>query len=201
MLKPKYLPCIPTRGTKVPDRPEWLHEIKHDGYRLIVQREGKVVRLWTRNGYDWSERFPLIREAALRNQQDSFVVDGEAVLLGEDGRSDFDGLHSRQYDDEVHFYAFDLLVADGEDMRPLPLSMRKANLARLLARSVDGIHLAPFEVGEIGPDLFRHACLMGLEGIVSKHQDRPYRAGLSPHWVKVTNPKHPAIHRVKDSFS
>ncbi|WP_312010440.1 ATP-dependent DNA ligase [Bradyrhizobium cenepequi] len=122
-------------------------------------------------------------------------------MLGEDGRSDFDGLHSRQYDDEVHFYAFDLLVADGDDIRPLPLSIRKANLARRLARSVDGIHLAPFEVGEIGPDLFRHACLMGLEGIVSKHQDRAYRSGRSPHWVKVTNPKHPAIHRVKDALS
>jgi bifunctional non-homologous end joining protein LigD len=103
-------PCIPTRGTKVPDRPEWLHEIKHDGYRLIVQREGKRVRLFTRNGYDWSHRYPLIVEAALRNRQSSFVIDGEAVLLGVDGRSDFDGLHSRQHDEEVQFYAFDMLV-------------------------------------------------------------------------------------------
>ena len=103
-------PCIPTRGTKVPDRPEWLHEIKHDGYRLIVQRKGKRVRLFTRNGYDWSHRYPLIVEAALRNRQSSFVIDGEAVLLGVDGRSDFDGLHSRQHDEEVQFYAFDMLV-------------------------------------------------------------------------------------------
>jgi bifunctional non-homologous end joining protein LigD len=69
MSKYAFSPCIPTRGTKVPDRPEWLREIKHDGYRLIVQREGKRVRLFTRNGYDWSHRFPLIVEAALRNRQ------------------------------------------------------------------------------------------------------------------------------------
>ena len=118
---PKYAfsPCIPTHGTKVPDRPEWLHEIKHDGYRLIVQREGKRVRLFTRNGYDWSHRFPLIVEAALRNRQSSFVIDGEAVLLGVDGRSDFNGLHSRQHDEEVQFYAFDMLVSAGDDLRSL----------------------------------------------------------------------------------
>jgi anaerobic glycerol-3-phosphate dehydrogenase len=94
----------------------------------------------------------------------SFVLDGEAVLLGVDGRSDFNGLHSRRHDHEVEFYAFDILVSDGEDLRKLPLSMRKASLARLLARRVDGIFLSDFEQGEIGPDLFRHACLMGLEG-------------------------------------
>ena len=82
-------------------------------------------------------------EAALRNRNSSFVIDGEAVLLGVDGRSDFNGLHSRKHDDEVEFYAFDMLVSDGEDLRKLPLSMRKTNLARLLARRVDGIFLAP----------------------------------------------------------
>ena len=92
------------------------------------------------------------------------MIDGEAVLLGVDGRSDFNGLHSRKHDAEVQFYAFDILVSDGEDLRRLPLNMRKANLARLLARRVDGIFLSDFEQGEIGPDLFRHACLMGLEG-------------------------------------
>ncbi len=88
-----FEPCIPTRGTTVPDQPDWIHEIKHDGYRLIVQREGKRVRLWTRNGHDWSDRYPLISEAALRNRtSSSFAIDGEAVLLGVDGRSDFNGL-------------------------------------------------------------------------------------------------------------
>ena len=90
--------------------------------------------------------------------------DGEAVLLGVDGRSDFNGLHSRKHEDEVECYAFDMLVCDGEDLRKLPLSMRKTNLARILARRVDGIHLAPFEQGEISPDLFRHACPDGAGG-------------------------------------
>jgi bifunctional non-homologous end joining protein LigD len=91
MLKSPFGHCVPSGGKKVPDRPEWIHEIKHDGYRLIVQRDRQRVRLWTRNGHDWSDRFPLIVEA-LRNRETSFVIDGEAVLLGVDGRSDFDGL-------------------------------------------------------------------------------------------------------------
>jgi bifunctional non-homologous end joining protein LigD len=201
MPKPAFDPCIPTRGTKVPNRPDWLHEIKQDGYRLIVQREGKRVRLFTRNGYDWSHRFPRIIEAALRNRQSSFVIDGEAVLLGVDGISDFNGLHSRQHDEEVQFYGFDMLVSDGDDIRNLPLSMRKASLARLLARRVDGIFLSAFEQGEIGPDLFRHACLMGLEGLVSKRADSRYRGGRSPDWVKVKNRQHPAMERVMDAMS
>jgi len=188
------------RVAKVPDRPEWLHEIKHDGYRLIVQREGKRVRLFTRNGHDWSNRYPLITEAALRNRNASFVIDGEAVLLGVDGRSDFNGLHSRRHDAEVEFYAFDMLVSDGEDLRKLPLTMRKTNLSRLLTRRVDGIHLAPFEQGEIGPDLFRHACLMGLGGMVSKHRESTYRGGRFRHWIKVKNRQHPAFSRVQDPF-
>ena len=80
----------------------------------------------------WSGRYPLISEAALRNWNTSFVIDGEAVLLGVDGRSDFNGLHSRRHDAELQFYAFDILVSDGEDLRRLPLSMRKRNLSRLL---------------------------------------------------------------------
>ena len=201
MRKSIFDPCIPTKGTKVPDRPEWIHEVKHDGYRLIVQREGQRVRLFTRNCHDWSGRFPLITEAALRNRNGSFVIDGEAVLLGIDGVSDFNGLHSRRHDAEVELYAFDCMVSDGYDLRKLPLSMRKASLERLLARRVDGIHLAPFEQGEVGPDLFRHACLMGLEGLVSKHRESPYRGGRFDRWVKVKNRHHPAFSRVRDAFA
>jgi bifunctional non-homologous end joining protein LigD len=200
MRRVEFAPCLPSRGTKVPAGPDWIHEIKHDGYRLTVHRDGKRVRLFTRNGHDWTDRYPLITEAALRIRVASFVLDGEAVLLGVDGRSDFDELHSRQHNDEVQFYAFDVLMSDGDDLRKLPLSMRKANLARLLARRVNGIFLSDFERGEIGPDLFRHACLMGLEGLVSKRNDRAYRAGASPNWVKVKNPEHPAMARVKDAF-
>ena len=96
--------------------------------------------------------------------------------------------------------AFDILALDGDDLRGLPLSMRKTNLARLLARRPDGIFAAPFEQGEIGPDLFRKACEFGLEGLVSKRKDRPYQAGRSKHWVKVKNRAHPAMSRVKDAF-
>ncbi|MET3840449.1 ATP-dependent DNA ligase [Bradyrhizobium sp. OAE829] len=123
------------------------------------------------------------------------------MLLGVDGISDFDGLHSRKHNDEVQFYAFDMLVADGDDIRKLPLTMRKTNLARLLARRVDGIFISDFERGEIGSELFRHACLMGLEGLVSKLDDRPYRPGRSPNWVKFKNPASPAMLRAKDAFS
>jgi bifunctional non-homologous end joining protein LigD len=129
------------------------------------------------------------------------VIDGEAVLLGVDGISDFNGLHSRQHDDEVQLYAFDILALNGEDLRKLPLSLRKTNLARLLARRPDGIFVSDFEQGEIGPDLFRAACNMGLEGLVSKRRDRPYRAGRSPDWIKVKNRSHPALNRVKDAFA
>jgi bifunctional non-homologous end joining protein LigD len=196
-----YAPCIPITGKAVPARPQWLHEIKYDGYRLILVREDKRVRLLTRNGHDWSDRYPWIVESALKNRFRQFVIDGEAVVLGVDGVADFNALHSRQHDEEVQLYAFDILALDGEDLRSLSLSMRKTNLARLLARQPDGIFVAPYETGEIGPDLFRAACNMGLEGMVSKRVDRPYRAGRSKDWVKVKNRKHPAMSRVMDSFS
>jgi bifunctional non-homologous end joining protein LigD len=166
---------------------------------MIVQREGKRVRLFTRSGHDWTDRYPLIVEAALQNRSSSFVVDGEAVLLGVDGVSDFDGLHSRKFDAEVQLYAFDALMLDGEDLRALPLSMRKTNLARILRGRSEAIFVAPFEQGEIGPDLFRKACAFGIEGLVSKRRDRAYRAGTSPNWVKVKNPTHPAMTRVMGS--
>ena len=174
----------------MPTSENWFHEIKYDGYRLIVIRGDKRVRLITRNGHDWSGRFPWIVESALKNKQKHFVIDGEAVILGVDGVPDFNALHSRRQDEEVQLYAFDVLALDGEDLRALPLSLRKTNLARLLARRPDGIFFAPFERGEIGPDPFRKACEFDLEGLVSKRADRPYRAGRSPDWVKMKNRKH-----------
>ena len=191
--------CIPTGGTKVPHTPGWLHEIKYDGYRLRVERNGDRVRLITKGGYDWSKRYPWIVESALKNRVKRFVIDGEAVVLGVDGIADFNALHSRRHDDEVQLYAFDCLALDGDDLRGLPLSMRKTNLARLLARRPDGIFVAPFEQGEIGPDLFRAACRLGLEGLVSKRRDRPYQAGRSKDWLKVKNRTHPAMSRVMDA--
>jgi bifunctional non-homologous end joining protein LigD len=99
--------CIPTRGTKVPSHSDWIHEVKQDGFRLIVSRDGDRVRLYTRNGYDWTSRYPLIVEAVRRIRTKQFVLDGEAVLLGVNGISDFDGLYSGQHNDEIQLYAFE----------------------------------------------------------------------------------------------
>jgi ATP-dependent DNA ligase len=156
------------------------------------------VRLITRGGYNLTDRYQWIEEAALKNRHWQFVIDGEAVVLGVDGIADFDALHSRKYDDEVQLYAFDILALDGDDLRRLPLSLRKTNLARLLARRPDGIFVAP--QGEIGPDLVRAACDMGPEGLVSKRRDRPYQGGRSRYWVKVKNRRHPAMSGVMGAF-
>jgi bifunctional non-homologous end joining protein LigD len=187
--------CVPTTGTKVPAGPEWLHEIKYDGYRIRLERDGDRVRLITRGGYNWTKRYPWITEAARKVRQKRFVIDGEAVILGVDGVSDFDALHSGRHNDEVQLCAFDILVEGDEDLQKLPLHLRKINLERLLALRPEGIFVNPFERGEIGPDLFRAACQLGLEGLVSKRRDRPYQAGRSKHWVKVKNRKHPAMDR------
>jgi ATP-dependent DNA ligase len=93
-----------------------------------------------------------------------------------------------------------MLAGDGDDYRALPLSLRKLQLQRLLRSRAEGIFAAPFEQGEIGPDLFRKACEFGLEGLVSKRRDRPYRGGPSKHWIKIKNPNHPAYRRVQDQF-
>src|SRR6476660_33683 len=193
--------CLPTSAKAVPVGAEWLHEIKYDGYRLRLERDDDRVRLITRGGYNWTDRYPWIVEAALKNRSKRFVIDGEAVVLGVDGIADFDALHSRRHDDEVQLYAFDILALDGDDLRKLPLHLRKNNLARLLARRPEGIFVSEFEQGEIGPDLFRQACKFGLEGLVSKRRESVYRGGRSPNWIKVKNRSHPAIERVKEAFS
>ena len=200
-MRMAYELCLATASKQVPSGPEWIHEVKHDGYRMLVIRENDRVRLLSRNGSDWTTRYPWIAEAALKNRQKHFVIDGEAVILGIDGISDFNALHSRKHDHEVQLYAFDILAMGGDDLRSLPLHMRKSNLEQLLARRPDGITVAPFERGEIGPDLFRAACRMGLEGLVSKHRERPYQAGRSKHWVKVKNRRHPAMYRVMDALA
>jgi bifunctional non-homologous end joining protein LigD len=181
--------------------PEWFHEVKYDGYRLRIERDGNRVRLVSKGGYDWSKRYPWIVQAALKNRTKQFVVDGEAVILGVDGISDFNALHSGRHNGEVQLCAFDVLAMDGEDLRELPLSMRKGNLERLLRGRPDGIFVNPFETGAIGPDLFRKACEFGLEGLVSKRSDRPYRGGRSKDWLKVKNRSHPSIARVKEAFA
>ncbi len=100
--------CLPTSAKAVPAGADWIHEIKYDGYRLRVERSGRAVRLITRNGHSWTDRFPWIVQSALRNREQQFVIDVEAVVLGVDGVSDFNALHSRKHDDEVQLYAFDI---------------------------------------------------------------------------------------------
>jgi ATP-dependent DNA ligase len=128
-----FEPSIPIRATTVPSGPGWLHELKHDDFRLIIQREGERVRLLTRRGYDWSDRYPLIITAARNLKTSSFVIDGEAVWLTATGLADFDRLMSRQHDGEIKLLAFDLLAVDGSDIRCEPLIERKDRLAKLLA--------------------------------------------------------------------
>jgi bifunctional non-homologous end joining protein LigD len=106
-------PCIPTRAPKPPAGPEWVHEIKHDGYRLQVRRVGDQVRLFTRRGYDWSGRYPAIAVTATLLRAKSFTLDGEAVVCGPDGVAVFDALHRRGTVTEAMLYAFDLLELDG----------------------------------------------------------------------------------------
>ncbi|MCS3994656.1 ATP-dependent DNA ligase [Bradyrhizobium japonicum] len=134
----------------MPASPDWIHVIKYDGYRLRVERKGRDVRLLTKNGHNRTDRFPWIVEAALKNREQQFVIDGEAVVFGVNGVSDFNALHSRRHDGEVQLYAFDILALGGEDLRQLPLTMRKTNLSRLLRGRPDGIFIAPFEGERLG---------------------------------------------------
>jgi bifunctional non-homologous end joining protein LigD len=135
-------PCIPIRSAKPPAGRDWVHEIKHDGYRLQIRRNGDGVRLFTRRGYDWSARYPAISVTATLLRARSFTLDGEAVVCGPDGVAVFDALHRRGTVSEAMLYAFDVLELDGEDLRALPLSYRKKRLARLLGRRRLGIVLS-----------------------------------------------------------
>jgi len=162
-----------------------------------VRRDGDRVRLYTRRGYNRSGRYPLIIDAVRRLKIRSVIIDGEAVVCGEDGRSDFDKLHTAGYDDHVVLFAFDLIELDGDDWRPRPLEARKAKLAKVLSRSQHGIYFSE-HLDDDGELIFKHACRMGLEGIVSKRRDFPYRCGRTKCWIKVKNPASSAMLRIQD---
>jgi bifunctional non-homologous end joining protein LigD len=135
------VPAQPIKASKPPSGANWVHEIKHDGYRMIVRRDGATVRLYTRNGNDWTARLPAIAAAAARIKAKSFTIDGEAVVLGPDGLSRFDELRRREAARTAILYAFDLIEHDGEDLRSLAFLDRKAALARLLRNTKAGILL------------------------------------------------------------
>ncbi|WP_424579006.1 RNA ligase family protein [Bradyrhizobium sp. USDA 241] len=195
----KFEFCRPAAKKVVPAGPDWIHEVKYDGYRGRVVREGKDVKVLSKAGLDWTWRYPMIVEAALKMKQQRFVIDGEICVLDVRGISQFDWLHSGRYNDDAQLYAFDLVVLDGDDLRDLPLFERKSRLAKILHWRPEGIFVARFEQGEIGPSLFDAACRMGLEGLVSKHRERRYRPRTC-EWIKVKNRQHPAFSRVQDQF-
>ena len=191
-------PCLPSKVFRPPTGPLWVHEIEHDGYRLMVRRDGSRVRCFTRGGHDWANRFPAIVDAALRLKATSFLIDGEAVIAHDDGTPDFHALRNRRRGREVVLFAFDLIGHDGDDLCDLPLIERKRRLKKLLGRAKRrSIQFVEHLTGD-GPTVFRHVCAMGLEGIVSKRTDAPYRSGPSKVWVKAKNPASDAVRRERE---
>jgi len=172
-------PCLPSSAERFPAGPDWVHEIKHDGYRLMARRNAVGIRLLTRNGHDWAPRYPLIVEAVDRLKVRSCLIDGEAVACDENGLAVFERLRLKPSGKHVFLYAFDLLELDGQDLRREPLETRKATLASLLRRSLPGLRLNE-HLAHDGESVFQHACKMGLEGIVSKRLGSRYRSGQSP---------------------
>jgi bifunctional non-homologous end joining protein LigD len=187
-------PCLPRRAITPPTGDGWVHEIKHDGFRIVARREGNRIRLFTRNGYDFTARFPKIAAAVADLPVRSCVVDGEAIVVNREGLSVFDLLRYRHHDHAAVLCAFDLIELDGFDLRQQPLERRKDTLAYLLRDGGDGIALNSHFVGD-GVAIFKHACVLGCEGIVSKLLGSPYRSGRVDHWLKVKNPSAPAARR------
>jgi bifunctional non-homologous end joining protein LigD len=180
-------PCQPVLAHQIPTGAEWIHELKWNGYRLIARRENGVVHLWSRTGRNWAKDFPLIGSAIARLPVESVTLDGEAVCLLEDGRPDFHALRSRHACRDARLMAYDLLALNGEDLRKLPLHERRKRLESLLSGN-DALWFSSHVEGAKGAALFRCACAMGLEGIVSKRIDTPYRSGPFLGWRKIKCP-------------
>ena len=165
---------------------------------LLADGMARGVRCFTRGGHDWANRFPAIVDAALRLKATSFLIDGEAVIARDDGTPDFHALRNRRRGREAVLYAFDLIEHDGDDLRDLPLIERKRRLAKLIGRSKRrAIQFVEHLTGD-GPTVFDHVCRMGLEGIVSKRVDAPYRSGPSKVWLKSKNPASEAVRRERE---
>ena len=191
---PRFEPCLPRPASEPPAGPGWIHEIKHDGFRILAHRRGRSVRLITRNGYDLADRFPLAAAAIEALPVRSCVVDGEAIVCDDSGLAVFDLICGHGTNARAILCAFDLLEVNGEDIRREPIEDRKRRLAGLLRLPHDGIALNEVFAGK-GAVIYKHACALGCEGIVSKRLGSPYRAGRSAHWLKVKNPAAPAVKR------
>lgn len=188
-------PCRPTLATKPPSGPGWVHEVKHDGYRLQIHVRDGRVRLYTMNAANRTDRYPLVVEHGSRLTL-SAIIDAELICTDAEGRSDFDRLHCRINGHHAIACAFDLLMLDGNDMRPQPYETRKAALKKLLHKN-KAIQYVEHLAGD-GAEMFATTCALGLEGIVCKRIDAPYRSGRAKSCFKVKNPKAPAMLRIDD---
>jgi len=187
-------PCLPTKTDKLPSGSQWLHEMKHDGFRIIACKNGERVRLYSRPGNDLTHRFPLIVETLAHLRSRSCIIDGEAVACDDNGVASFNLIRHQRANDSIFLYAFDLIELNGDDLRRDPLEVRKAALRGMLAKAGLGLRFNEHIEGD-GPTVFDHACKMGLEGIVSKRKDSAYRSGRSPDWLKMKNSDAPAVRR------
>jgi bifunctional non-homologous end joining protein LigD len=170
-------PCQPLLVARPPAGPDWLHEVKHDGYRIVARKEGERVHLSTRYGTNFTDRLPRIAAAVRCLPAENVLIDGEAVAFRTDGHPDIAALRTKAGGAQACLVAFDLLGPDGEDFRQRPLEERRDRLARLV-RGVDGILFSEALASE-GALVFAHACKLGLEGIVSKRVGSFYRNGTS----------------------
>jgi bifunctional non-homologous end joining protein LigD len=181
-------PALATLVDRPPPGPGWLHEVKFDGYRLIVRIAGGQARLLTRSGLDWTDRFKSLADALSRLPAETALLDGEAVVMDESGVSSFAALQqalSEGRHDRIRIFLFDLLHLDGEDLRALPLEERKRRLQALLERSrgLDRVHYSE-HFDAPGEEVYAQACRLQLEGVVSKRRDAPYRGGRARDWLK-----------------
>jgi bifunctional non-homologous end joining protein LigD len=160
----------------------------------MARRDPIGIRLLTRNGHDWASRYPLILGAVNRLKVRSCLIDGEAVACDDTGLAVFERLRRRHEGQRVFLFAFDLLELNGIDLRRDPIETRKATLASLLRDSLPGLRLNDHLIHP-GDAVFRHACKLGLEGIVSKRLGSRYRSGRSKDWLKFKNPAAPAVKR------
>jgi ATP-dependent DNA ligase len=187
-------PCLPSPAKQPPAGADWIHEIKHDGFRIMARRDADGVRLISRHGNDFTARFPLAAVAVASLPARSFLIDGEAIVTDDRGLAVFDLIRRQRHSSDAVLIGFDLIELEGEDLRSSPIEYRKRQLAKLVRGPHPGIVLNEIFEGD-GDILFEHACKLGCEGIVSKRLGSPYRSGRSPHWVKVKNPKAPAVKR------
>ena len=183
-----YRPQLATLVTEPPRGDKWLHEIKFDGYRIGCHILNGRATLISRNGKDWTHAFPDIGDAAARLGVRDALIDGEVVVVLPDGRTSFQHLQQAVAGQGARaslvYFVFDLLRLEGERLDRLPLEERKARLRTLVRRRKSGRIRYADHVEEHGGAFFEQACRLGLEGIISKRRDLPYRGGRHRGWVK-----------------